>query len=48
VSEIAHDEKSPTENMFGKIASLLRILGKNPDPKIDVPFLMTVLPYPPP
>ena len=32
-SETVYDQKSPTENMFGKIASLLRVFGKIPDPK---------------
>ena len=37
-SETAHDEKSPMENMFGKIARLHRFFMKIPDPKTGVPF----------
>jgi hypothetical protein len=43
----AYDEKSLTENVLGKIASLPRFLGKNPDPKTALPFLLTVLPLQP-
>jgi hypothetical protein len=45
VSETAYNEKSPTENMFGKIASLLRFFGKFSIPKQGRPFLLTML-YP--
>jgi hypothetical protein len=46
VSETAHDQKSPTENVRGENACPDWRSGKVPDPKTGRPFLLTLL-YPP-